>query len=498
MTASRTAPQRHLIDGTVRLFLAESLIFPTGLLTAAVLARNLSPTGYGQFTLAALFISWIEWMIPALFSRTAVTLVGLAEDWRPIGATIVQLYLFAGLACGILVWASAGTIAGIMKEPALASSLRLFALDIPLFACVYGHRNILVGTGEYARQSLVSCFRWIARLLLIVLFVEMKFSVAGAVAGSIGASLVELATVRRFVRPPLFTRPAVPVRKLFAFAAPLFVAAVSMRLFDKLDLFLLKVLGASAAQSGYYGAAQNLALAPNLVALSLAPLLLSTLTRLLRAGDSAGASDISRGSLRVVFCLAPFAAAAAGASSEIVESIFGRQFLAASPLVGPLVGAALALVVVSIGSASVTAAGKPQWVLPVALPLPIMALCAHLIVIPRWGSVGAAMVTLSTALLGACLAMIQLYRLWRIHPSGATVWRGIGTCALAWAVCAKWTVPLTLLPVKLLLVTLMIGAVLFLIGELQLGDIKPLGRFRKAPLRESDLEVLEESSEKLT
>jgi O-antigen/teichoic acid export membrane protein len=355
--------------------------------------------------------------------------------------------------------------------------LRLFAVDIPIFACTYAHRNILVGTGEYARQSIISGFRWTARLLLIVLFVEIGFSVAGAVAGSIGASLVELAAVRWFIQPPLLVRAAPPFRKLFSFAAPLFMAAISMRLFDKVDLFLLKILGASAAQIGYYGAAQNLALAPNLVALSLSPLLLSTLTRLLRTGDSEKALDIGRGAMRVVICLAPFAAAAAGAAPEIIEAVFGRQFLAASPLIGPLVGGALALVMLSIGSTIVTAAGKPHWVLPVAFPLPLVAISAHLVAIPRWGSLGAATVTFATALLGAAGATIQVYRLWRIHPSAATVLRSAGICVLAWMMCAQWNLPLPFLPLKLALVTLMIITAFFVTGEFRIDDLT--NRFRK-------------------
>jgi O-antigen/teichoic acid export membrane protein len=483
MTDSRRAPDRHLIDGTVRLFLAESLIFPTGILTAAVLARNLSPAGYGQFTLAALFISWIEWILPALFSRAAVKLVGDSQDWRPIGAAIVQAYLLAGLACAILVWTLSGAIAAVLKEPELASLVRLFALDIPIFACTYAHRNILVGTGEYARQSVVSGFRWTARLLLIVLFVEMGFSIKGAVAGSIGASLVELLAVRWFIRPPLFVHRALPFRKLFAFAAPLFVAAISMRLFDKVDLFLLKILGASAAQIGYYGAAQNLALAPNLVALSLAPLLLSTLTRVLRAGDSGSAFAIGRGAMRAVICLAPFAAAAAGAAPEIIEVVFGRRFLPASPLIGPLVGSALALVMLSVGSAIVTAAGKPQWTLPVVLPLPLIAITAHLVVIPRWGSVGAAAVTLATALFGSAGAMAQVYRLWGIHPSVATVLRSTGVSLLAWMMCAKWSLPLSFLAVKLAVATLMIITAFWVTGEFHIADIIPGGRFRSQKIK---------------
>jgi hypothetical protein len=155
-----------------------------------------------------------------------------------------------------------------------------------------------------------------------------------------------------------------------------------------------------------------------------------------------------------------------------------RAAASSAPLIGPLVGGALALVMLSIGSAIVTAAGKPHWVLPVALPLLLIAISAHLIAIPRWGSVGEATVTLATALLGATGAMVQVYRLWCIYPSGATVLRSMAICVLAWTICAKWNLPLPFLPVKLVLVTLIIVTAFFVTGEFRIDDINTRSRFR--------------------
>jgi hypothetical protein len=42
-----------VLDGTIRVFLAEALFLPTGLLTTAFLTCRLGPEGYGLFLLAA-------------------------------------------------------------------------------------------------------------------------------------------------------------------------------------------------------------------------------------------------------------------------------------------------------------------------------------------------------------------------------------------------------------------------------------------------------------
>src|SRR5262245_12459863 len=93
-TPPRSFPTgRHLRDGTVRVFLAEALMLPTGLLTVAVLTRRLGPHDYGLFVLAATLVIGIETTISSLFSRATVKFIGAAEDWRGVGATVLRLAL---------------------------------------------------------------------------------------------------------------------------------------------------------------------------------------------------------------------------------------------------------------------------------------------------------------------------------------------------------------------------------------------------------------------
>jgi len=49
-----------MLDGTIRVFLAEVLFLPSGLLTAAFLNRRLGPEGYGMFTKATTLVAWLD------------------------------------------------------------------------------------------------------------------------------------------------------------------------------------------------------------------------------------------------------------------------------------------------------------------------------------------------------------------------------------------------------------------------------------------------------
>ena len=88
-----------MLEGTIRVFLAESLFPLTGLITASFLARQLGAANYGLFTLSAMLIAWIEFSITSLFGRATIKFVSEAEDWRPVAATVIRHYLV--ISCSI-------------------------------------------------------------------------------------------------------------------------------------------------------------------------------------------------------------------------------------------------------------------------------------------------------------------------------------------------------------------------------------------------------------
>jgi O-antigen/teichoic acid export membrane protein len=455
----------HTFVGTARVFLAESLLIPTGLLTAAYLARRLGPEGYGLFAVAAAIIAWVEWSLTALFARTSVKLVADARNWRQIGSTILSVHLFASLAGALLLWVLAAPLALLLGKPVLAGYLRLFAVDIPLFCQAQAHRNILVGLGDFTEPALAAAARWVSRLVLVVLLVGLGLSVEGAILGYIGASLIELAVARFFVRPAFSARATLGIRKLWGFAAPLLFSALALRLYDKLDLVTLTALGGTARQAGLYGAAQNLAIFPGLFAASFSPLLLSALSRAFRDGKGPLARALARDAMRAVILLAPFAGLAAGSSSEIVTLVFGTAFGRAASLLFWLLFAALALLQVSVATAILIAAGRPRLTLAVTAPLPLIALVGYLVVIPRWGPEGAARVTFMSAALVALAAVLAVSRVCRALPPMGSVVRSGLLCVGAYTVAAWWAAPGFMLPVKLVMMSVAILLAFGLLGE---------------------------------
>ena len=440
---------KRMVTGGFRVLLAESLLIPSGLLTAAYLARRLGPDGYGIFMVAAAVVAWVEWGLTGLFARASVKFVAEAVDWRPIGSTIVSVHLALATAAAALLVLSAPVIAQTLDTPALATPLRLFALDIPLFCLAQAHRSILVGTGDFESRALVAAARWVSRLLLVILFVELGLSLHGAVLGSIGASLVEVVVCRRAVRPALSARAARDVGRLWSVVAPLIVSSLALRLYDRLDLVTQTAVGGSPEQAGHYGAAQNLAILPSIVGLSFAPLLLATLTHAFRDGQQAAVRRIGGQAMRWVVLLTPVAALCAGASRGIVHLVFGPKFGPTAPLIAPLLFSAIALVMIAVSTSILTAAGRPGLTAAFTAPMPPLAGLGYLTVIPRYGPSGASMVTLLVSVAAAVALGATVFRVCRVHPPPATVLRSALVCVAVYGAAVLWSPSGTLVLVEL-------------------------------------------------
>jgi O-antigen/teichoic acid export membrane protein len=471
MKESQFRPSHNLFKGTTRNFLAEALMLPTGLLTVIFLTRRLGPEGYGLFALAATLAVWFEGIVNSVLASATVKFVGEAKLWQPIGTTVMRTQLAVSILAALALALLAPAIAAWLHEPMLITYLRLFALEIPLFILVKVHQNILIGVGRYEQQSIATATRWLARLLLIVILVELGFSISGAILGSIGGVLISLFIARFFIRPSLFQQSNFPISKLWGYALPLFLSALSLQLFTKLDLFVFKHLGGTSFQAGIYAAAQNLSLLPIVFSLAFVPLLLSTLSSSLSLGDHQQFREISTQAIRIVIWQLPFAALAAGSATEIVAGFFGNEYLSAAPLLALLIFGAVAQAMFSVVSANLIASGKPKWIWALTGFMPVLAIAGHYLLIPSFGAMGAAFVTTSLSVLMAIVGILAVYGLWHIPPGAKTLLRSFLICVGVYSLAQLWPTPGIWLLLKLPVIGMLIFLSYLILGEFTKKDL---------------------------
>lgn len=461
----------RLLGGTTWITLAEALILPTGFLTLTFLTRELGKDGYGLFALAATVVTWIEWGINSVFSRTTIKFVSEAKgDQAAIATAVLRAQLGIGALAGLGVVLMAPAIASLLHEPTLAPLLRLFALEIPLVNLAQAHQNILAGQGKFGARAIATAVRWLARLLFIVCLVKAGLSVAGAIFGSLAAMLADLIVCRFYIQPSLWKPSNFPIQSLAGYAVPLFVAAISVRLYAKLDLIALKAMGGTAEQAGLYAVSQNLALLGGIMSPALAPVLIATIGQLLSTEQMGEVKALSQSAMRVVLLHLPFAGLVAGAAWEIVPLLFGEPFVTAAPLFAVLIFATIGTVMIAVTSAILVASNRPRWTAALSVPLPVVAVVAHRLLIPQWGSLGAAVATLLVAGLGAIAGIAAVYVRWRVLPPGMTFVRCCLVAGLGAITARYWAAPGFWLLLKLPVLGLTTLLALWLLGEISQAD----------------------------
>ena len=461
---------RETARGAVFMLGADALVLPTGVLTLAYLTRRLGPDGYGAFALAVAVVVTVEFSITALVSRATVYFVSAEGDPAPVAAAASRLRLGLDLAAAAVLWLFAPVIAGYLGEPSLAWILRLFAVDVPLYGWARSRRDILVGRARFVQAAAGSVGRWVSRLLLIVVLVEAGLGVRGAVLGSIGASLVEAAIDRTGFR--LRTGQAFSVGRIFAFGLPLFLATMATLVLNRLDLFMLKLLGTSTANVGAYAAAQNAALTLAIVGAALAPVVLAHLSRAQTAGDAVAAELTVRNGLRAGLLLLPWVALLSASAGEVAPLLFGPGFAAATAVLALLVFEGWAMVVIALAAVMLAAAGKSRSLLLLSLPLPVLAGAGLGLAIPRWGMIGAATVSVMVSVIGALAVASAATRAWHARPPLASAVRGLAVAGAIAVVAAIWSTPGPMVLLKLVLLSVTAAFLLVLTGAVSPGELR--------------------------
>lgn len=471
MNSSASSVRKYL-HGTLWVMLVEGLALFLGFIIFIFLSRKLGPGGYGLYSLVAGLVLWIEWSITSIFDKAAIKLISEAEDWDPIAAAVIRLQLFVSIIAAFIIMLLAGPLAALFQEPALAGYIRLFSLDIPIYCLSQSHKNILDGIAWFRKRAFTTLARWLAKITLIFLLVQLGFSIEGAIIANIGASLIELAFSRFWIRPVFLKISGYPMRELLVtYGMPLLLHSLSLRLFVRIDLFALKALGGTAEQSGIYSAAQNLSIPVSLVGISLSGILLSTLSRTLGSGDIVLGKKLMVNAMRIVFWVLPAVSLLPWFASDLVRLVLGEKYIQAAPLLSVLWFAALSSIMLSINLTILIGSGKAYATSMLTIPMVVFAVAGHLVLIPRLGPVGASYVTAAVSTAGAICSTALVCRLWNILPPLKTILRSVCIAATGCLTVAWWPATDTAVAVKFLVIIAGCLSLFFASGEFSANDL---------------------------
>lgn len=416
---------RRLFSGAGILFAGTILELGVSFLAQLLIARYLGPVNYGAVSLG----------LKVMTAGSIVVLVGLDSGIgrylpryetparrRGVLVSALQIALpLAVLTSGVIFVAADVIATNAFHDPSVAPVLRVFSVALPFAALV----RLTVGSIQGMRQSLPKVIIQhltlpITRFLLIAGVLAVGLG-AIAAAWAYGLAYVTAGTLGLYYlirHTPLFenVEPVTMRRELLTFSAPLMITAAMLQVLSHIDTFFLGYF-ASTGTVGIYNVVYPLG--------QLLTFVLSAFGFMVMPALSSLDAEESVGEMRHTYQITSKWILLVTLPVFLVVALFPEMVLKLT-FGGEYVSGALALSVLSVGffthaivgpnGNTLTSVGRTRTIMYDNIAIAVTNVSLNLVLIPRYGLVGAAVATsVSYGLLNS-LYTYQLYQETGIQP----------------------------------------------------------------------------------
>lgn len=481
MTAA-TGVLTRLVKGTA-LLLGSTVTGRVLAMAARVLIiRSLPPGEFGVIVLAFTITSAIAEVAVLGFPRGIAKLTPAAGTTRDQSSYLISGYalaLVSGVGSAILVYYTRHEVASIMDAPRLPAVLALFAV----YLLVAPFAKISIGgLRGYERSTPTAIARDVLPELTGVCLLGLLLLLSRPKAGAISYYLI-LPTVSLIVATWYLTRSdevtiQVSIRRIRHRAQELINYSLPLGIERGLSLLMLHadiVLLAwflNQNEVGLYKATQPFWKGTLLVLFSLGFLYFPAVSRYYENDDMEMLQSMYRVTTKwVVHITYPITIFIVMFAPDLLEMAYGGRYTPASTALSVLAGGMFLRVLVGPNAATIQAIGWTQIDLITTAAGVFTNICLNLLLIPRWGIVGAAVATVTGYTVYNGLELILLHRAINTHPLTVPVVLPLLPTTIITVVVATVTQSLSL--VGLIVVGFFIAAT-HLASILATGSLEPI------------------------
>jgi O-antigen/teichoic acid export membrane protein len=400
-----TAHPRHLsgvgtvLRGFAVLSTATILIRLIGFVAVTLLARKAGPHAFGTYAFALALVGFVVGT-PTDFGFGTMGIRKIACDpeaaGRVVGEALAVQAIIAAFSVALLV----------SVVPFLSTDSELVTLT-PFLALYYVAYSMTVDWALQGLQRLraVAAARLAGQVIFgIVTPLILIRGPAGAeryaavfAAGAIITAIVAFAMVRRAVGPIRMSWAIAPLWDLAKGAAPLGFSLIMLQVYYSMDQVLLGLL-TNKAQVGQYAAAAKLpAVLGGFTAIWVSAVYPHASKLFTHDSDALRRQLGSFTSLSVVAAL-PLAAGSAILGTAVMTGLFGAAYYPAGPPFAILMAAGAIVVVATNYTSLAMAAGQERIFALSVTVAAIVNVLLNLLLIPLWGTMGAAIATVAAEL----------------------------------------------------------------------------------------------------
>ncbi len=453
-----------------------------GFLVVALITRLVSPGVYGLFVLATSVLHLLQVFASAGLHRAIDYYVPqyLAADEpgkaRGVTLQVFGLLLLTSTTTGALLYLGADRLAAVFGEPALATALRMLAVALPLLAVFNGLMASYAGIKRlkyrvYVRDVTRPTVRLLATAALLIAGYGLLGVVGGFVIGLAVAIVLGTVILVRHDALRGASASLTPLREVLWYGVPLALAGVIYVVMGQVDYFVV----------GYFLASEDVGiyrvgymLAANLLVFfsSLAPVFKPLIAEERRDGDAVAKRYRTATRWALGFSL-PFAAILVLGAEVYLSIVFTPQYAVASGVVLALVvGYLISITAGGPDGALLQGLGYSRLVFVNSGLLLVANVVFSVLLVPRYGILGAGLGTMLALSLSGAAALAEVYYYRGIHPFSPALGRVIA----AWlpALGAGWVV-VTVVPDRFVVAVVLPVVVLgvYVVAGRALGAVTP-------------------------
>ena len=394
------------------------------------LARLLGPGDFGVYALGLTLFNVLVLLTSQSVGTAGIRYVSQAlgldqvhQVRRTILATLLLTVAGSCISASSLLLLSKRVALSVYAQPELAPVLTMFALAIPLAATSYVLVSILQAF-QSLKYAVIVRYLWepVGKTCLGLSLFMLGFGLEGVVTGIVITFVIAVLIGGQALRRQWKLLPQasneltiIDVVKITRFCGPLLVSNIFGVIAPRSDILILGYW-ASSYETGVYQSALQTAGVIALVLGAFETALAPSIARVLAQKHLGRLCDLYQSGARLVFALTIPLFVLISLFAKDILGMFGSGFS---------VGSAC-LIVLSLGHLVNSAASSPNHVLLMdgrsrivmanTIIVGVVQVAAISVLAPFWGMIGVAIATASGLVTLAALRIVQVWRIYRIHP----------------------------------------------------------------------------------
>jgi len=386
------------------------------LVASVIITRTLGAERLGVLTIAAVVMGLTSKFLELGLTTTMVRKLsqfiekGQGEDATALVRRIFSFQVQVSGAAVIAGYFFAPVVAvRIYGNPELIVPLRLAFLGAFFYNIWTLSDGVLRAHEKFKQMAVIAVVSHsirtgaIALMAYVIFFLDVNSTMLLNIAQVLVAFIISsLVMPRKYITDKVKSR--YPLRDVFSYSGWMYLFSLIFILFDRLDVLMLGYFR-TTAEIGIYAVAFRLIIPFELIPETLNTVFLPKVSKFTRKLEI---TKFFKDTLKVTSLVSVLGVIMIFAARPLIVTVYGPEFEASARLFQILVGAFIALAFLNPLTLAGHSINKPQVFVLIGAVNLLLNFTGNLIFIPRYGALGAAVVTLVSRIVGGAIGLLLL------------------------------------------------------------------------------------------